>query len=464
MRKAHIIGIAGVGMSATALLLKEAGWVVTGSDDAAVYGPPVEVLKAAGISFARGYSPKNIPSDTECFVVGRNAKLDPAINEEVRAAHERGKPVYSFPEILGEVTKNRENTVIAGSYGKSTTTSLIAHIFQHAGVDVGYFIGAEPVKSERLPAPAKIGSAPLFILEGDEYPSGHADPRAKFLHFHPRDILLTSIVHDHVNVYPTFESYKKPFEELLALLPKGGLVVVSADEPQAHALARTVNCHHVSYGLAGGHYQARDIAYGTITRFTLYAAETPLGEFQTSLIGAHNVENITGAAAYVIEKNLATFAQVAAAVKDFKGVHRKLYDLTPEARVSVYEGFGSSYEKARSAIAAMRLHFPNKPLIVVFEPHTFGWRNRANLAWYDNVFEGASTVFIAPPETQGAGTHDQLSHDEILAHVGTIARPYALPKDVVAALTGNEIVLILTSGDLHGTLEALTKEVGDTFS
>ncbi len=464
MHKAHLIGIAGVGMSATALLLKEAGWRVTGSDDVEVYGPPKDILTSAGITFTRGYSATNIPADVDCFVVGRNAKLDPEHNEEVRAARVSGKPVYTFPHMLGEIAKGRENVVVTGSYGKSTMTALIAYILRCAGVDAGYFIGAVPVKSEWLPAPAKIGTAPLFVLEGDEYPSGHDDPRAKFLHLSPRDVILTSVVHDHVNVYPTFDAYRKPFQDLLALVPSDGIVVVCADESNAHSLVRASGHAHIGYGLHAGHYTARDVTYGSATRFTLYEKDAPLGEIETALLGAHNVENVAGAAAYVLAKKLVTFEQLAAVIKEFAGVRRRLDNLAPGSRVPIFEGFGSSYEKARAAIKAVGLHFPAKRLVVVFEPHAFGWRNRTNLSWYDDVFDGAAEVFVAAPETQGATTHDQLSHDEILARVGTAGHPYNDPDDVTSSLTGDEVVLILTSGDLRGSLEALASSVAAKFS
>ena len=233
-RHAHVIGLCGVGMSGVALLLKESGWSVTGSD-AECYGPPREILKRGGLDtvLKLTYDPANIPEKVDLFMIGRNAKLSPDENAEVRAAHDTGVQIQSFPEVLGELTKDRANVVVVGSYGKSTTTSLIAHILRHAGVDAGYFIGAEPVPTAALPLPAKMGSAPTFVLEGDEYPSAHDDSRAKFMHLHPKDVVLTAVVHDHVNVYPTFEEYQKPFADLLALVPEDGIIVACADEPGA---------------------------------------------------------------------------------------------------------------------------------------------------------------------------------------------------------------------------------------
>lgn len=460
----HIIGIAGVGMSATAVLLKEAGWQVSGSD-AEAYGPTKSILDAAGITFARGYQPENIPADADCFMVGRNAKLAPSENAEVAAALATGKPCYSFPHVLGQLTEAREDVVVAGSYGKSTTTSLVAHILRHAGIDAGYFIGALPVATQWLRAPAALGSAQPFVLEGDEYPSAHDDPRAKFLHLHPRDVLLTSVVHDHVNVYPTFESYQEPFQKLLALVPEDGLVVVCADEPGALALAQESGKKLITYGIrgAGAQFEARDIRYGAVTRFDLVKSGSVLGTLETPLLGMHNVENIVGAAAWALARGGLTFEQVRAAVANFPGVRRRLDNLAPHSRVPVLEGFGSSYEKARAAIEAVLLHFAERKLVIVFEPHTFSWRNRASLHWYDNIFAGAATVFVLPPATQGAATHEQLSHDEIVARIGATARSYEGPASVAEALTGNEVVLVLTSGDLEGTLEELAERVSARF-
>ncbi len=463
MQKVYFIGIGGVGMSSSALLLKEAGWRITGSD-AECYGPPRGILERGGIPFTLGYDPENIPPDVDCFVIGRNAKLSPAENAEVRAAHESGKPVYSFPEMLGKLTEDRQNLVVAGSYGKTTVTSLVAHILRHAGVDAGYFIGGEPVPSTWLPAPAALGSVGFFVLEGDEYPSAHDDPRAKFLHLHPHDVILTAVVHDHVNVYPTLESYRQPFRELLSLMSEGGLVVACADEKGALALARESGKTVVTYGVeAAADYGTAGIRYGRHTRFTLLARGTALGEIETGLLGAHNVENVVGAAAWVLERKLASFDAIRAALADFKGVRRRLDSAAPDCRLPVFEGFGSSYEKARSAIEAMRLHFPDQSLVIVFEPHTFGWRNRANLGWYDNVFAGAAHVFVAPPETQGAATHNQLTHEEILTRIGPTAEPYVSPEAAAASLCDDDAVLILTSGDLHGTLPALIEAIPARF-
>ncbi|MDB5237330.1 MAG: UDP-N-acetylmuramate--L-alanyl-gamma-D-glutamyl-meso-diaminopimelate ligase [Parcubacteria group bacterium] len=462
---AHVIGLCGVGMSGVALLLKEFGWNVTGSD-AECYGPPRDILKRGGLDdvLRLSYDPSNIPDDVTMFMIGRNAKLSPEENAEVRAAHEMNIPIKSFPEVLGELTSGRANVVVAGSYGKSTTTSLIAHILRHAGVDAGYFIGAEPVPTKALPLPAKLGTAPSFVLEGDEYPSAHDDARAKFLHLHPKDLVLTAVVHDHVNVYPTFESYQKPFEELLALVPEDGIVVACADDSDARTMAEASGKKIVLYGLNEGVYRASEISYGERTTFTLLKEGQPIAAMETGLLGRHNVEDIVAASAYVLARGLVSPAALTAAVSEFPGVRRRLDNIAPASAVSVFEGFGSSFEKARAAIDAIRLHFATRQLVIMFEPHTFGWRNRANLAWYDTVFEGANMVFLAAPALQGASTHDQLSYDEIAQHIqdtGIRVEPYEEDAvgNVVSKLADTDVVLLLTSGDFEGTLDSLAQMI-----
>ncbi|MBA3789262.1 hypothetical protein H0X32_02625 [Patescibacteria group bacterium] len=460
----HIIGLCGVGMSATALLLKESGYTVSGSD-AECYGPPKNILERAGLFPILGYAPENIPAETDLFVVGRNAKLAYDDNAEVRAAFEFGKPIRSFPEILGDITTGRENLVVAGSYGKSSTTALIAFILRHAGVDAGYFIGAEPVS---LPHPSGLGTHPVFVLEGDEYPSGHKDPQAKFMHLHPRDVILTSVVHDHVNIYPTFEEYQKPFRDLLALVPPEGLVIVSADEPRALEMAEESRKKIVTYGVYHGMYSARDIEIGERTHFILTKDDEPVIEIETTLLGKHNFENIVGASTYLLSRELVTPEALRSAVAVFGGVRRRLDNIALTSKVPIFEGFGSSYEKARAAIDALRLHFGTRRLVIVFEPHTFSWRNRANLSWYDKVFGGADLAFIAPPETQGSDTHEQLSGDEIMNRLSGSGIDVLLydpthPEAVLSHLTENDVILVLTSGDLEGSLESFARCVSQHF-
>jgi UDP-N-acetylmuramate: L-alanyl-gamma-D-glutamyl-meso-diaminopimelate ligase len=472
-KKAHFIGIAGKGMSAVALLLRQAGVEISGSDEG-FYPPVSDYLLAANIPFSNGYKKENIPEDADVIVIGKNAKLVKESNEEVAAAFEwqKGSPgkrrVLSFPEVLNQLTANTDNIVVAGSYGKSTCTALLSWCLLHAGKDPSYFIG-EITKG--LDAHARKGKSNIFVLEGDEYPSSNWDYRSKFLHYNPKNVLLTAATHDHVNVYPTHEDYLSPFRQLLALLPADGLLVVNAGEPHALALSTSYAGHTATYGMdPDAEWYPQNITYGMPSTFELVHNGSKVVTLTTSLLGAHNIENIVAASAMLLEKDLVTADELANAVVAFEGVKRRMEALSPNSSVAVYEGFGSSYEKARSAVAAMKLHFPHRRLVVIFEPHTFTWRNKVALNQYDDVFAGAGKVFIYEPATQGASTHAQLTQNEIVKQVaaaGFEVEPVEEGPGMLGVITKQieptDAVLLLTSGELGGLIKSIPEWAEQNF-
>jgi UDP-N-acetylmuramate: L-alanyl-gamma-D-glutamyl-meso-diaminopimelate ligase len=466
-KKAHFIGIAGKGMSATALLLRQQGWEISGSDEG-FYPPVSDYLAQANIPFSQGYKKENIPVDADVIIIGKNAKLVPESNEEVRAAFESGKPVKSFPEIIEELTAHTDTIVVAGSYGKSTCTALLAWCLEKAGKDPSYFIGEVTKGFESY---AKLGRGGVFVLEGDEYPSANWDPSPKFLHYHPRNVLLTSATHDHVNIYPTHQDYLQPFENLMALVPKDGLVVVNSDEQFAVGVAEQFTGKKVFYSMKeGSPWHPRNIKYGSPSTFDLYNGDKKIVSLTFSLLGAHNIENIVGISAMLLEKGLLTPQELEKGISTFEGVKRRMELLSPQSSVLVYEGFGSSYEKAKAAMQAMKLHFPTNRLVVVFEPHTFSWRNRDAIAWYDDVFTGADKIFIYEPASQGAGTHKQLTQEEIVARVQqagfdaeAITEPAQALTIIEKELHKDDVVLLLTSGDMGGLLKTIPRMAEESF-
>jgi UDP-N-acetylmuramate: L-alanyl-gamma-D-glutamyl-meso-diaminopimelate ligase len=458
----HFTGVAGAGMSAAALMMREAGHQVSGSDED-VFPPMSTYVAGLGFPFHRQFDAANLPANLDVLVLGASAKLGGEDNPEVFEARRRGVRVTTFPEMVGQATEGRANTVVAGSFGKSTCTALMAHVLRHAGHDAGWMVGAI---SPSLPDTGHWGTAPEVMLEGDEYIVAPADRRSKFLLYHPRDVLLTSLVHDHVNVFPTFADYEAPFRELLRLLPADGLLVARESAP-IRAIAGGAAARIVWYDTArhpadsGDGWWAEDVIYGDTTDFTVVRPDGGRIALTTSLLGEHNIENIVGVSAYLLERGLVSEAALAAGVASFAGIRRRLDRLTSRSAVPVIEGFGSSYEKARSAIEALLLHYPHRPLTVVFEPHTFSWRSRDALSWYDTVFEGAARVLIVPPPTHGAQTHHQSSFEEILARTSATGVPVEGARTAeeatraLSALKGDEVVLLLSSGPLLGLPDSL---------
>lgn len=464
--KVYFLGIAGAGVSALASVLVSQGAEVTGSDEG-VYPPVSTYLDRLGVTYHDGFDPALVPGDIDFAIIGASAKLHGAENPELAAIKKLGVPTYTFPEYLGLHTKGRTNIVIAGSFGKSTLTALCAHLLRVAGRDPGYFIGAIPLD---LPTTGHHGKDPEFLLEGDEYVISPEDRRSKFVLYHPTATLISSLVHDHLNMFPTMDSYVAPFAELVKLTPEDGLLVCAHRYAHLHEITKGRKV--VWYGLdkCDGYY-AENIRIGEITTFELV---TPTGAriaLETQQLGLHNVENIVGAAALLMERGLIDAAALQRGAASFRGVARRLDKKTSVSRLPAYEGFGSSYEKARSAIDAIKLHFPARKMVVVFEPHTFSWRNQDALVWYDSVFEGVGQVLLLPPPTHGAKSHDQLSQDQIAARVreaGIAVTPVGDRAETLVALAdalkGDEVLLLLSSGPLDGLAEAAPAWLDQTFS
>jgi UDP-N-acetylmuramate: L-alanyl-gamma-D-glutamyl-meso-diaminopimelate ligase len=453
-------------MSAVAQMMQDAGHSITGSDQD-VFPPLSTYVEGLGFPFFRSFAAQNLPQGLDLLVLGASAKLGGEANPEVAEARRRGVKVTTFPELVGEATQGRTNIVVAGSFGKSTCAGLLAHVLREAGQGAGWMIGAI---SPSLPATGAWGTAAEMVLEGDEYILSEADRRSKFELYHPRDLLLTSLVHDHVNVFPTFADYEAPFRILLRGLPDDGLAVMR-DHPAIHAVAGETGARIVWYDTAPcDGWFSEGVVYGETSRFTLVGPGGRRIALSTTLLGEHNIENIVGVAALLLERGLVDETALARAVANFGGIRRRLDRLTLRSTVPIIEGFGSSYEKAHSAIAAVKLHYPDRPLVVVFEPHTFSWRSRDALAWYDTVFAGAARVLIVPPPGHGAASHNQSSFEEILARVRATGMPVegvATAQAATAALSGldgGEVVLLLSSGPLLGLPDSLPAVFDEVYA
>lgn len=461
----YFLGIAGAGVSALASVLHSQGHIVSGSDEG-VFPPVSTYLDDLGIVYATRFDSANVPAHVDVAIIGTTAKMDPATNPELAELKRRGVPCHTFASYLGEHTKGRENLIVAGSFGKSSLTALITFILIHAGQDPGWFIGAIPLD---LPQTGHNGTDPLFVMEGDEYVVSLTDRRSKFELYTPAHTLISSIVHDHINMFPTMAVYEAPFAKLIAATPSDGLLVVCHGFEPVRRLVGARKA--IWYGVdPNPGYFADNIVIGEFTTFELCLPSGGKVWVETELLGRHNIENIIGACAFLLEHGSVTATQLQAAVKAFRGVARRLDKKTRSSSVPIYEGFGSSYEKARSAIEAIKLHFPARKSVVIFEPHTFSWRNQGALEWYDTVFEGCERVLIMAPPTHGAGTHEQLNQDQIVTRVRAagidadgVADGAQVLADLADDLTGDEVVLLLSSGPLDGLAASLPPQFDARF-
>ena len=467
-KKVHFIGICGVGMSAVARLYQLMGWQVTGSDQG-VYDPVKSYLEKCGLTCRTPHQASNLPEEPDLIVIGRHAKLTIEKCDEVRVAYERfSEKIISFPQAIQRLTQQTRNFVVVGSYGKSTCASLMTWILKGLEIDLSYFVGAIPLDLEYT---SHLGESDIFVLEGDEYPSSNEDPTSKFMYYHTSSLLLTSAEHDHINVFPAVEDYLKPFQDLIAQLQEGAKIVACIDNPNVQQLLEQTTNPVFTYGFqVDADWRPVNVRYGETTRFDLTKSGRRVVSLKTGILGKHNVQNIVGVCAFLLEHGFGPAEAIAEAVAGYRGIVRRLDKKTERSSLKVYEGFGSSYTKARTAIEALNLHFPDKKLIVLFEPHTFSWRNKNFIDWYDTVFEGVANILLYRPPTHGREQHDQLSLEEIHQRVASkYAAVFATPNYEAMVtrlgelLKGDEVVLLLSSGSFDGNLNQIVEWMETNF-
>ena len=464
-KKAYFIGIAGAGMSAVAQLLQTRGWQVSGSDEGA-YPPITTYLEQHHIPYTKTHSKNNVPKDADLVVVGKHAGLTREENEEVAFVYDNNFTIQSFPEVLHDLTKHTRNIICAGSHGKSTCTSLLTWCLLEQ--DPSFFIGALPYN---IDTNARSGKGKVFILEGDEYPASNTDNISKFLYYNASDVLITSLEHDHLNVFNTQEAYTAPFLQLIDSLPDDGVLVVSGEDAQIQKTLPRISRKTVTYSTDqqfDTDWYAKDIAYGEETHFDLYHHGSRVAHLTTTLLGRHNVENIIGVSALLLEKNLLLPEVLQQRVRSFAGLRRRLDKKTERSSVLLYEGFGSSRSKARSAVVAMKTHFPERRLLVVFEPHSLSWRRKEYLKHYQGLFDGATKVFAyvaSVPEPKDATT---VSGEDLFTHIknsGVDAmRINSDLAPVLSEVQKDDVILCLSSGDIGGILPTLTQALEQRFS
>jgi len=383
-------------MGSLAGLLKEAGHQVRGSDKA-FYPPMSERLEAWGIETLRGFDPGHLDPDTELVVVGNACRKD---NPEARAAKERGLRVMSFPQALSELfIQQRRSIVVAGTHGKTTTSSLLAYLLAEAGMDPSFLVGGILQNFEKS---FRFGRGDFFVVEGDEYDSAFFDKRPKFVHYQPEMAVLTSVEFDHADIYAGMEQYRAAFSTFVSLIPAGGLLVACDDDPEVRALAARADCRVVAYGLGRGEgWRAGDIVEGEAgASFILRVDGERRSRIEVPLSGRHNVQNALAALAVAEHAGL-PLKEASGLLGGFRGVARRMQVRGVEAGITVIDDFAHHPTEVRETVYAARRRYPQATLVAVFEPRTNTSRRSFFQERYAESFEGADRVVLVPPFDPG---------------------------------------------------------------
>lgn len=447
IRHIHIIGICGTAMAAMAGMLKASGYTVTGSDTG-VYPPMSDFLKQSGIEATEGYDPKNLTPRPDLVIVGNVITRQ---NPEARGLAEAAIPYLSFPQALAHFfIRSRTSLVVAGTHGKTTTSSLLASALYQAGLDPSFMIGGIVRDFE---ANFRIGNGPHFVVEGDEYDTAFFDKGSKFLHYQPKIAIITSVEFDHADIFADLEAIKRSFRKFVALLPRDGLIIAHLDDPAVAEVVADAPCEVQGYGLTTGlAWSLSEIRSDRgLTRFTVQHQGREWGRMAVRMPGRHNCLNSLAVTALLHRIGLAP-ERIDHYLSHFGGVKRRQEVRGVERGITVIDDFAHHPTAVRETLVALKSAYPGQRLVAIFEPRTNSSRRAVFQQDYVGAFDAADLILIRKPlpltnvaegelfsvqqlatdlRTRGRSALSFADTDAILAHLSDTLRP----GDVAAILS-----------------------------
>ncbi|MCI5222086.1 MAG: UDP-N-acetylmuramate--L-alanine ligase, partial [Candidatus Electrothrix sp. AR4] len=362
----HIMGVCGTGMAAMAGMLKDSGYRVTGSDQN-VYPPMSDFLAQSGIAVMQGYVPENLEPRPDLVIVGNVIQ---AVFPEAQRLAELSIPYLSMPQALGHFfldgIEKKKSLVVAGTHGKTTTASLLATALYRAGASPGFLIGGIV---EAFGQNYRIGTGDFFVVEGDEYDTAFFNKVSKFLHYQPYYAILTSIEFDHADIFSDLEQIKDTFTRFVQLIPSDGALIACMDDPIVAETAARCTGPVISYGTgANCRWRLRDLAVNGLTStFSAYKDGELFGVFTLPMPGEHNGLNALAVIALMDHVGIAKNA-IEQGLSSFEGVKRRQQIRGEVNGITVIDDFAHHPTAVRETVNALRLAWPERRLIIVFEP------------------------------------------------------------------------------------------------
>ncbi|MFN8415948.1 MAG: Mur ligase family protein [Cytophagaceae bacterium] len=439
-KRVHFIAIGGAVMHNLALALHNMGYQVSGSDDE-IFEPSKTRLAAKGLLPEQmGWYPEKITSDINAIILGMHARKD---NPELLRAQELGLKIYSFPQYIYEQSKNKQRIVIAGSHGKTTITSMIMHVLNYHKKDFDYLVGA---KIEGFETMVRISDAPIIIIEGDEYLTSPLDLTPKFLHYKHHIGVISGIAWDHINVYPTFESYVSQFDAFADSTPKGGILIFSESDDLATLIGNKERADVTAI-----EYKAHphDIMDG-ITYLNTDMRKVPLQVF-----GKHNLKNISAALEVCLKVGI-TKPMFYEAMEQFKGAANRLELVGRKNNKVVFKDFAHAPSKLKATSKAVKKQFPNHKLVAVLELHTFSSLNKEFLSQYKDTYKTPDEPIVYfSPETVAHKKLATITAEEVKEafdnpKVRVFTESKALEEYLKSLNWTNTNLLLMSSGNFGG--------------
>src|SRR6202158_5354405 len=467
-KQVHLIGIGGSAMARLGAMLRDPGYRVTGSDSG-VYPPASTLLESLGISFFHEFDAAHLTPVPDLVVVGNIIARG---NPELEEVLDRKLPYRSMPEILEEIfLPGRHSIIVSGTHGKTTTTAMLAWMFETGEKRPNFLVGGV---AENFGKSYGLGGGEEFILEGDEYETAIWDRGPKFFHYHPDDLIITSLVYDHADIYPDFATYELAFRRLVNLVPRSGRLIIWGDTndsgPSLRRIAEKAFCQVETYGFAAENnwVASMPILEKDVMKFQVSHDGKLFGEFAMTSAGRHNVLNALAGIAVASGRGISADA-IKKALATFRSVKRRMDVKGEVGCVLVIDDFAHHHTAVRATIQAVRSRWPKRRLWAILEPRSNSMRRKIfeetlpeSLALADRVILGS--VF----RSQQIGDENRLDPEAVAARVvarGKDARVFPSPDSIAEYLVGEaksgDVLLIMSNGSFDGLCEKLLKQLGN---
>jgi UDP-N-acetylmuramate: L-alanyl-gamma-D-glutamyl-meso-diaminopimelate ligase len=446
-------------MASLAGLLRERGDTVTGSDQD-VYPPMSTQLEGLGIPLKSPYAEANVPEDADLVVIGNALSRG---NPEVEVVLDRKQRMTSLPALLAEkFLRGQRALVVAGTHGKTTTTSLVAYLLDRAGLDPSFLVGGVPLDFGRS---YRLGKGQAFVVEGDEYDSAFFDKRPKFVHYMPDVAIIGNVEYDHADIYPDLASVQSAFFRLMSVIPRRGLLVAGIESPALAEILPRAFCRVETFGIGvEADWRASELRPGRHGwRFRLTRKGCDLGDFTLKVPGEHNVRNALAALAMVAALGVEP-ESAREALARFGGVKRRLELRGRVKGIAVYDDFAHHPTAVRETLKALRALGGGR-LIAVFEPRSYTSRTRVFQDEFARAFAGADQVLVAAAHLPGKIPENQrLSEEALVVAIDAaggqsrfVPSVEAIVGLLVEELRDGDRVVVLSNGAFGGIHDRLLR-------